>query len=173
MRRKCNCFIYFVWLQVWIRGFVSRWCLWGRLSLLVGKVGRCVGLTMLSSSCADCLEIWEPQTPGILRAFPGMWLDCFTFYFVWKHSLNILLNAVAEDNLVYLRLEWRVTGRYFVPSSCGVRVWLVTAWAREQRYAFLDGAKYQFVYILTTACVMFPSLWYMTVCRRMVSVLVI
>ena len=27
---------------------------------LVGKGGRCVGLTTLPPSCADCLEIWEP-----------------------------------------------------------------------------------------------------------------
>jgi len=25
-----------------------------------GKDGRCVGLTTLVPSCADCLEIWEP-----------------------------------------------------------------------------------------------------------------
>ena len=31
---------------------------------LGGKGGRCVGLTTLSPSCADCLEIWEPQPPG-------------------------------------------------------------------------------------------------------------
>jgi hypothetical protein len=29
-----------------------------------GKGGRCVGLTTLPPSCADCLEIWEPQPPG-------------------------------------------------------------------------------------------------------------
>jgi hypothetical protein len=29
-----------------------------------GKGGRCVGLTTLQPSCADCLEIWEPQPPG-------------------------------------------------------------------------------------------------------------
>jgi hypothetical protein len=33
-----------------------------------GKGGQCVGLTTLSPSCADCLKIWEPQTPGTLRA---------------------------------------------------------------------------------------------------------
>jgi hypothetical protein len=32
------------------------------------KGGRCVGLTTLPTSCADCLEIWEPQHPGTLRA---------------------------------------------------------------------------------------------------------
>jgi len=33
-----------------------------------GKGGRCVGLTTLPPSCAECLEIWEPQPPGTLRA---------------------------------------------------------------------------------------------------------
>jgi hypothetical protein len=39
---------------------------------LGGKGGWCVGLTTLPPSCADCLEIWEPQPPGTFR-------DCFTF----------------------------------------------------------------------------------------------
>jgi hypothetical protein len=37
-----------------------------------GKAGRCVGLTTLPPSCADCLEIWEPLSPGTLRACPGL-----------------------------------------------------------------------------------------------------
>jgi hypothetical protein len=37
-----------------------------------GKGGRCVGLTTLPPSCADCLEIWEPQPPGTLRACNGI-----------------------------------------------------------------------------------------------------
>jgi len=37
-----------------------------------GKGGRYVGLTTLPPSCADCLEIWEPQTLGTLRACPGL-----------------------------------------------------------------------------------------------------
>ena len=37
-----------------------------------GKGGRCVGLKNFLSSCADCLELWEPQTPGTLRASPGL-----------------------------------------------------------------------------------------------------
>jgi hypothetical protein len=39
---------------------------------LRGKDGRCVGLKTLQHSCADCLEIWKPQTPAILRACPGL-----------------------------------------------------------------------------------------------------
>jgi hypothetical protein len=41
---------------------------------LGGKGDRCAGLTTLPPSCADCLEIWEPQPPGIcfvLEHFPG------------------------------------------------------------------------------------------------------
>jgi len=45
---------------------------------LGGKGGQCVGLT-LPPSFADCLEIWEPHTPGTLRACPGLYWDCCTF----------------------------------------------------------------------------------------------
>jgi len=37
-----------------------------------GKGGRFVGLTTLPPSCADFLEIWDPQLPGTLKAFPGL-----------------------------------------------------------------------------------------------------
>jgi len=37
-----------------------------------GKFGRCVGLTTLPPSCADCVEIWKPQLPGTLRACRGL-----------------------------------------------------------------------------------------------------
>jgi hypothetical protein len=43
------------------------------------KGGRCVGLTTLPPSWAECLEIWEPQPPGTLRACPSPYRDCFTF----------------------------------------------------------------------------------------------
>jgi hypothetical protein len=36
-----------------------------------GKGSWCVGLKTLSDSCADCLEIWEPQLPGTLTTCPG------------------------------------------------------------------------------------------------------
>jgi len=36
------------------------------------KVGRCVCLATLRPSCADRLEIWEPHTPGTLRACPSL-----------------------------------------------------------------------------------------------------
>jgi len=39
---------------------------------LEGKGGRCVGLTTLPPPCADYLEIWEPQPPGTLWAYPAL-----------------------------------------------------------------------------------------------------
>ena len=77
------------------RGFDSRWCHWNFLLtysfrpycgpgvdsaynrneyqeyFLGGKGGRCLGLTTLPPSCADCYEIWESQPPGTLRVCPG------------------------------------------------------------------------------------------------------
>jgi len=37
-----------------------------------GKGGRYVGLATLPPSCTECIEIWEPQPPGTLRACPGL-----------------------------------------------------------------------------------------------------
>jgi len=49
---------------------------------LVGKGGRCVGLTTFPPSCANCREIWEAQPSGNLRAYPGLYRDGFTFLHV-------------------------------------------------------------------------------------------
>jgi hypothetical protein len=59
--------------------FISRYSVVGTMTRLQtwptgggGKGGRCVGLTTLPPSCADCLEIWEPQSPGTIRAYNGI-----------------------------------------------------------------------------------------------------
>jgi len=44
---------------------------------LGGKGGQCVVLN-LPPSCANCLEIWEPQPPGNVRTCTGLHKDCFT-----------------------------------------------------------------------------------------------
>ena len=44
-----------------------------------GKDGRCVWLTTLPLSCVDCHEIWEPNPPRTLTAYPGLYMDCFSF----------------------------------------------------------------------------------------------
>jgi hypothetical protein len=52
---------------------------WGRKG---GKGDRCVGLTTLPPSCANCLEIMGAQPPGALRACPGLYRDSLTFTFL-------------------------------------------------------------------------------------------
>ena len=59
-----------------------------------GAVGiRCVGLKTLPPSRADCLEIWEPQPPGTLRACPGLWWDCFNFDLSHKHTRIVIIGT--------------------------------------------------------------------------------
>ena len=58
------------------------------------KAADALGLTTLSPSCADCLEIWEPQTPGTLRACPGLFRDCFTFTFTLAVECTELWHAI-------------------------------------------------------------------------------
>ena len=43
------------------------------------KGGRCVGLTILPPSSADCLEIWELVPSGNPWAWQRVYRDCFTF----------------------------------------------------------------------------------------------
>jgi hypothetical protein len=51
---------------------LSLWQEWVPGIFPGGKGGRCVGLTTLPPSCADCLKIWEPQTPGTLEVCNGI-----------------------------------------------------------------------------------------------------
>ena len=82
------------------RRFDSRWCDWNfhwvntsgtstqhltemsvRDFCLGGKCDRCVELINLLPSCADCLVIWESHPPGTIRACPGLYRNCFAFYY--------------------------------------------------------------------------------------------
>ena len=70
--------------------------------LLGCKGGRSVGLRNLQPSCADCLEIWDPQPPGALRSFPDLYKDCFTF------SLLLYLFVVHITTLQCRIIQWLV-----------------------------------------------------------------
>jgi hypothetical protein len=52
-----------------------------------GKDDWCVGLTTLPRPCADCLEIWQPQSSGTLWDCPGLQWDCCTFYCKILHRM--------------------------------------------------------------------------------------
>jgi hypothetical protein len=60
------------------------------------KGGRCVGLTTLPPSGADCLKIWEPHSPGSFRDRPGLYSDCFTFSHMQLHfHYNSTINFIT------------------------------------------------------------------------------
>ena len=59
-------------IALWPWGWLSLLQKWVPEILPWGKGGRWVGLKTVPSSCADCLEIWEPQIPGTLRVCPGL-----------------------------------------------------------------------------------------------------
>jgi len=71
----------------------------------VGKGGRCVGLTILPPSCADCHETWEPKPPGILRVSAGLCKLCFTL------SLTVLVSLLShfEESYYPLRFDRHVS----------------------------------------------------------------
>ena len=66
-----------------------------------GEGGQCVGLTTLPPSYADCLEIWEPQPPGTLRAS----LLCFTFLSCSFNSTFAVLIASTLNTVRYVYPE--------------------------------------------------------------------
>ena len=51
------------------RSVYSPYQKWVPRLLPGGEGGRCIWLTALPLSFADCLEIWEPQSPGTLWVF--------------------------------------------------------------------------------------------------------
>jgi hypothetical protein len=52
-----------------------------------GKVDRCVRLTPLPPSRAECHEIWEPKPPGTLWATPGLLRDSTKIPIQWLPML--------------------------------------------------------------------------------------
>jgi len=62
-----------------------------QVSLLWPTGGRCVGLTTVPLSSADCLEIWEPQPTGALRVCPRQWRNCFTFNCQVEAKVNVTI----------------------------------------------------------------------------------
>ena len=94
-------------------------CLWGWLILQqkwvpemfpMGKGDRWVGLTTLPLSCADCLEIWEPQTlepSGPVQACDGIALPLLYGTFlegVRKSTINVLMSVCCALSIFHFAL---------------------------------------------------------------------
>jgi len=56
-----------------------------------------MGLTTLPTSCADCLEIWDPQPLGILRACRG--LNRIALPFPYSFLLEAESTSAAGRNM--------------------------------------------------------------------------
>jgi hypothetical protein len=63
--------------------------------LLEGKDGRCVEMTTLPPSCADCQEIWEPQLPGALRG-------CTAIVFISIYCKSCAINMIFVWDIIYM-----------------------------------------------------------------------
>ena len=70
---------------------------------LGSKGGRCLGLTTLPPSCADCLEIWEPQPLGIFRACPGLYRDCL-YEVSFVIPLGVLYEVCFKKQLTFVEV---------------------------------------------------------------------
>ena len=69
-----------------------------------GKGDRCVGLRTLPRSCADCLEIWEPQPPGTHRACLGLFVATDSHLehnFSWFFSTYCFTSFTKECSTCY------------------------------------------------------------------------
>jgi hypothetical protein len=91
-------------------------------------------MTTLPPSCADCLEIWEPQPPGTLRA----WLLYYSMSFLTvkmgdtmtRYEKDIQTRYYIKTNfreLTYGYAKWteliQIMDRYdFVPTIMNFRV---------------------------------------------------
>jgi len=60
-------------------------------------LGRSVRLTTLSPSCADCLEIWRPESSGTLRACPRLYRNRFNVCCVGVCCPNFFLPYFYES----------------------------------------------------------------------------
>ena len=79
-----------------------------------GKGGWDVGLTTLPPSCANCLEIWEPQPLGTLRASPGLKWDCFAFLLNIKQEQVIDMEVVISFLHIFAKLPCHLLSRAYI-----------------------------------------------------------
>jgi hypothetical protein len=109
---------------------------------LKGKGGRCVGLTTFPPSCADWLEIWEPQPAGTLRTCPGPYRDCCSFYsFKNNRRWTTTKNQVC---LILRVIYWRQNTCSCIHASSMTK-WPITSTVRNipgRIYSYLTHVTY-------------------------------
>ena len=172
------------------RGFDSRWGHWN-LSLtqsfcqhygpgvesasnrneyqeyfLGGKDGWRVGLTTLPLSCANCLEIWELQLPGTLRACQGLQWDCFTVCnrkplypvpYKYKISVVIIFLASLWASVSICGTHWVKKLEYIRPSMPAITLLYQWTGTIHLLYKLPTGRCCQALAVCTGICHIFSS----------------
>jgi hypothetical protein len=64
------------------------------------NISRIFWEVTLPSSCAESLEIWEHQPPGILRACSGLYRGCFAFYILKTHGSLVVNGSDSCINFI-------------------------------------------------------------------------
>jgi len=69
-----------------------------------GKGSRCIALATLPPSCADCLEIWEPQPPGqgLSRPVTGL-----LYIFMLLFLVRVVSQWYCQFASVYTHVTYR------------------------------------------------------------------
>ena len=99
---------------------------------------RCVGLITSPTSYVDCLEIWEPQPRGTLRASPGLYKDCITFTFTSSKTQGL------RDRLGLCAILAIILHKYFHA--------LLSLLKQKQFYTFMHTFPLHSIYKCLSVC---------------------
>jgi hypothetical protein len=119
------------WHIPWPRSRLSLQQKWIPEIFTGGKGGRCVGVTTLPPSCAECHEIWELQPPGTLKACAGLYRDFITlpcdYHKPSATGWNPLVTLLLHRN--YLISDYRQVTEMISVRAC--KLWMVSAKLRS------------------------------------------
>jgi len=73
--------------------------------ILGSKDSRCVGLAMLPPSCADRVNICEPQPPETLGTWPGLYRDSFACMGALEKLRKATISLTCPSVRLSLRME--------------------------------------------------------------------
>jgi len=81
------------------------------------KGSQWVGLMTLPPSCANCLEILEPQLPTALTACPGLCRDCYTSVVIFTWCCTCIQDALFHGASMKGRLtsDWEQSASFSTP----------------------------------------------------------
>jgi hypothetical protein len=91
---------------------------------LGGKSGRCLGLTNLPPSCADCLEVWEPQTPGTSGPVQGCNGITLALHMTNNDAVSILVGIESNNKIIseYVMNSIECEKLSFLPEALTLRI---------------------------------------------------